>query len=252
MLPEEQVTSPGLVETPPGKTRNPFWTYMDLLLVIGLLFAAIVLIFALVGVAAVFYPRLGSDNTLIVLPVQLLLYLFVYLIFRLLFLLRYDRPALHSLGWVPSSFRLSWAVGGGIVLAFAVAALAAVLKTPKVESPIESLLKSPVLLTCFGIMAVTLAPFFEELFFRGFIQPLLSRTFGFWAGIVLTAILFGSLHAPEYQFAWQYAVAVSIVGLVLGWVRARAQSIIPSTVMHGAYNSVFVVLLLVTRFHPKS
>ena len=78
---------------------------MDLLLVIGLLFAAIVLIFALVGVAAVFYPRLGSDNTLIVLPVQLLLYLFVYLIFRLLFLLRYDRPALHSLGWVPSSFR---------------------------------------------------------------------------------------------------------------------------------------------------
>ena len=91
---------------------------------------------------------------------------------------------------------MSWAVGGGIVLAFAVAALAAVLKTPKVESPIESLLKSPVLLTCFGIMAVTLAPFFEELFFRGFIQPLLSRTFGFVGG-----------HRIDCNSLWQSARA---------------------------------------------
>jgi membrane protease YdiL (CAAX protease family) len=102
----------------------------------------------------------------------------------------------------------------------------------------------------FGVMAVTLAPFFEELVFRGFLQPLLTRSLGSIAGVVITGAVFGSLHAPEYSFAWQYAVAVSLVGMVLGWVRVRSQSIIPCTVMHGAYNSVFVVALVVSKFHP--
>jgi hypothetical protein len=99
-------------------------------------------------------------------------------------------------------------------------------------------------------MAVTIAPLFEELFFRGFIQPLLSRTFGVAAGVVLTAALFGGLHAPEYSWAWQYALAVSIAGAVFGWVRARTQSIIPSTIMHGSYNLVFIVGLLLMKYGP--
>ena len=256
MLPEErlneQIKDPATaaeIAENAVPVRDPFWTYSDLLFVIGLLIGSVVATVGLAGLSTVLFPQLAGDPTLLVLPVQLLLYLFVYIIFRLLFTLRYGRPALPSLGWVPSRFRLSWAVGGGIALAFVVAVLAAALKTPKVDSPIEAMMKSPILLTLFSIMAITLAPFFEELVFRGFLQPLLTRTFGIWAGIALTAILFGGLHAPEYQFAWQYAAAVSVVGAVLGWVRVRAQSIIPSTVMHGAYNSVFVAALLVTKFH---
>ena len=252
MQPEEQLNNEvtaAVIDENAVPVRDPFWNYLDLLFVTGLLVAAIVLILLMVGFSALLFPQLKDDQTLLILPVQLLFYLFIYLIFRIVFTLRYGRPALPSLGWVPSRFRLSWAAGGGIALAFVVAVLAAAIKTPQVQSPIEALMKSPVLLTGFGIMAITLAPFFEELFFRGFLQPLLTRTFGIWAGIVVTAILFGSLHAPEYQFAWQYAVAVSLVGGVLGWVRVRAQSIIPSTVMHGAYNSVFVAALLVTKFH---
>lgn len=252
MQPDDPVfeQEPVLAETPPA--REPFWNYIDFLLVVGLLVASVVLILLVTGVTTMVFPKLGNDPTYLILPVQVALYLFVYLIFQALFTLRYQRSALPSLGWVPSNFRLSWAVGGGIVLAFVVAALASLLKTPKVESPIESLMKSPVLLTCFGVMAITLAPFFEELFFRGFLQPLLTRTFGNWKGIILTGVLFGSLHAPEYQFAWQYAVAVSIVGVALGWVRLRGQSIIPATVMHGAYNSVFVAALLISKLHPNS
>ena len=251
MLPEEEQAA--TLEVPqPAPLREPFWTYSDLFIVIGLLIASIFVILGLVSLSALIYPRLAEDQTLIVLPVQLILYLFVYVIFYAVFRLRYDRPALSSLGWVPSSFRLSWAVGAGIVLAFLVALLAAAVKTPKVQSPIESLMKSPILLSCFGIMAVTVAPFFEELFFRGFLQPLLTRSFGVWTGILATALLFGSLHAPEYQFAWQYAAAVSLVGVALGWVRMRARSIIPSTVMHGAYNAVFVIALLVSKVHSNS
>ena len=93
-------------------------------------------------------------------------------------------------------------------------------------------------------MAVVVAPFFEELFFRGFFQPLFSRTFGTIAGIVLTAVLFGSLHGLEYSWAWQYALFISLAGAVFGWLRARTGSIIPSTVMHGCFNAVSCRLAL--------
>jgi uncharacterized protein len=99
------------------------------------------------------------------------------------------------------------------------------------------------MLIFFGLIAIVFAPVFEELFFRGFVQPLLSRTLGTLAGIVITALLFGALHGFEYSWVWQYTVFISLVGIVLGFVRARTGSTIPSTVMHGFFNAVSVVAL---------
>src|SRR5581483_10141145 len=109
------------------------------------------------------------------------------------------------------------------------------LKTPKIALPFEKLTNTPASLTFFAIVAIVLAPFFEELFFRGFVQPLLSRTFGTVAGILITAGLFGTLHGFEYSWVWQYAVFISLAGAVFGWLRARTNSIVPSTVMHGCF-----------------
>jgi membrane protease YdiL (CAAX protease family) len=92
-------------------------------------------------------------------------------------------------------------------------------------------------------MALTFAPFFEELLFRGFLQPLFSRSLGVAGGIALTALLFGALHGPEYNFHWQYVAAISLVGAALGAVRYRTGSIITSSVMHACYNLVAVIAL---------
>jgi membrane protease YdiL (CAAX protease family) len=227
--------------------RVPFWDYLDLALVIGLLVTSIFFILLVIGGFALVYPKLKTDQGSLLLPMQFVLYAFVYLSFRLVFGLKYGKPVFASLGWCRSKFNLAVAAVGGVLLAFLVSALAYLVHTPQVPSPVESLMGSPVLLALFGIMAVTVAPLFEELFFRGFIQPLLSRTFGVVAGILMTAIVFGALHAPEYSLAWQYALAVSIVGAVLGWVRSASNSIIPSTVMHGSYNAVFVIALAVSK-----
>jgi membrane protease YdiL (CAAX protease family) len=226
---------------PHASAREPFWGYADLALVLGLSFASIIIIVLGVFLATLFYPKLKSDPAPLLLPTQLALYGFVYLSFLIVLGARYHQPVFQALGWRRTNVNLWIAGGGGIVLAFAVSGLAALLHTPKVPSPIDELVNSPISLVIFGIMAVTIAPLFEELFFRGFIQPLLSRTFGVVAGILITAVFFGSLHAPEYSWAWQYALAVAVVGVVLGWVRAWSNSIIPSTVMHGCYNAAFVV-----------
>jgi membrane protease YdiL (CAAX protease family) len=245
---------PAPIEDPvpeaPVPEKKPFWGYLDLMLVLGLVLAFVAVI--LLGAAGLVFavPSLRQDQAPLLLPTQIALYAAVYVSFRVVLGLRHGKPVLTSLGWCPARFNLLLVGLGGVLLAFVVSALAALVHTPKVPSPVESLMGSPILLSLFGLMAVTLAPFFEELVFRGFLQPLLTRSLGMIAGIVITAAVFGSLHAPEYSFAWQYAVAVSLVGVVLGWVRVRSNSIIPCTVMHGAYNSVFVVALIFTKFHP--
>lgn len=230
--------------------RRPFWGYVDLFLVAGLLVASVSVIL-LVAAGFVFaFPALRKNQSPLLLPTQIAVYAAVYLSLRIVLGLRYGKPVLSSLGWCAARFNLLFVGLGGVVLAFVVSGLAALIHTPKVPSPVESLMDSPVLLSLFGIMAVTLAPFFEELLFRGFLQPVLTRSMGVIAGVVLTAALFGSLHAPEYSFAWQYAVAVSLVGVALGWLRVRSNSIIPCTVLHGAYNSVFVIALVVSKLTP--
>ncbi len=233
---------------PPLPPREPFWDYVDLALVIGYLFLSLLLIGGGVLVSFAFYPKLRTDPTPLLWPTQLALYVFVYLTFRVVLTMRHKKPVLASLGWRSANFNPVIAAIGGGLLAFAVSAVASVLHTPKVPSPIDKLTDSPLSLALFGVLAVTIAPFFEELFFRGFLQPLLSRSFGVVAGVLLTAFLFGALHAPEYAWAWQYVVAVSLAGAVFGWIRARTNSIIPSTIMHGCYNAVFIIALAISKY----
>jgi|SRR5579875_2571104 len=246
-MPPEQAEilppEPSLVPTP--VEREPFWGYTDLALIIGLLVASIVLMLIVVGFISAYKPSLRNDPTPLILPTQFALYGLIYVCFAVVFGMRYGRPVFSSLGWRRSKFNLAIAAIGGVLLALAVAGIAALLHTPKVDSPIDRLTKDPVSLAIFAVMAVSIAPLFEELLFRGFLQPLLSRTFGVIAGVLLTSVLFGALHGPEYSWAWQYVVAVSLAGAVFGWVRASSNSIIPSTVMHGCYNGLFVAALVI-------
>ena len=135
----------------------------------------------------------------------------------------------------------------GLPLALLVNGVAKLLRTPQIQTPFDDLAKSPIMLAMVGVIAVLIAPLFEEMFFRGFLQPLLSRTLGVAAGIALTALLFGGLHAFQYSFVWQYVFAVSLVGVALGVLRSRTNSIIPTTVLHGCYNAIFIVALAVQK-----
>lgn len=84
---------------------------------------------------------------------------------------------------------------------------------------------------------VFVAPLTEELLFRGAIQPALERAWGRLFAVVATAVLFAAYHVAP--FALLYA---GVAGLVLGLLRARTGSLLPSFVMHAGFNGVGVLV----------
>lgn len=251
--PYAAVPAAPVVLEPPARLparREPFWNYFDLLLMLGFVCAGLLGIVVIGAVFTSISPALRSDPMPLVLPLQLVFYAVIYAGFAVIFRLRYGMPVLPSLAWRRTSFHPLFAALAGLILALGLAFGASLLHTPQVPSPIEKLVNSPFSLLLFAVTAVVIAPFFEELLFRGFVQPLLSRTFGMVAGVLITAAFFGALHAPEYSWAWQYALVVSLAGVVFGWVRARTGSIVPGVVMHGFYNLAFVIGYFVST-HEK-
>jgi hypothetical protein len=236
------------VEEAPKPQREPFWGYVDLFMVLGLILFGIAGITVITGLIVGADPNLRSDLSPLVLPTTVAAYVVVYLALKLVLGSRYGQPVFRSLGWRRTRFSLTISAGGGALLGLSLSLLGTALHTPKVKSPFENLGSTPLSFALLASMAIVLAPVFEELFFRGFLQPLFSRTLGTAAGILITATLFGGLHAPEYSWAWQYAFCVSLAGVVFGYVRYRTNSIIPCTVMHGCFNALSVVALAVEKW----
>jgi membrane protease YdiL (CAAX protease family) len=249
--PPEQVEPVLQAESIRVVVREPFWGYLDLLFVLLLVALGSLFIIVTVGLLVHGDVERLADSPQLVWPTSLALYVVVYLALRLVLGARYGAPVFASLGWRRTSFSLPLAAIGGVVLAFALSGLAYLIHTPKVKTPFDKLADTPFSLLLLGITAVGIAPLFEELFFRGFMQPLLSRTLGVPAGVLVTALFFGSLHASEYMQVWQYVAAVSVVGIVLGSLRAWTNSIIPGIVMHGCFNAVSVMALAFSKYPHK-
>lgn len=78
-----------------------------------------------------------------------------------------------------------------------------------------------------------LAPIGEEAFFRGYMQPRLVDRWGPIVGILLTSLLFGLIHFESFHMAYAF-----FVGLVLGVLAHRAQSLWPAVCGHVALNTL--------------
>lgn len=91
------------------------------------------------------------------------------------------------------------------------------------------------------IAAVLLAPFGEELIFRGVIfyyakkmvADLENRKMAFWIANIVQALAFGILHLNVVQSTYAF-----IIGLVLGYLAHRYQSIVPTILAHMLINGI--------------
>ena len=81
----------------------------------------------------------------------------------------------------------------------------------------------------------------EELFFRGFLQNLLSRTLRSWvAGQALVSVLFGLFHILHAPFPnWRYVALASVAGWFYGSAYRNSGSLMASSLVHAAVDTVW-------------
>ena len=87
-------------------------------------------------------------------------------------------------------------------------------------------------------LAAVVAPFFEELIFRAFLQPLLVQNLGDRGGILVTSALFGLLHGTSAF------LPIFGLSLVLCSVMQRTQSLIAVWLIHALHNSLMLAFVL--------
>jgi len=101
------------------------------------------------------------------------------------------------------------------------------------------------------LVAVVLAPFGEELFFRGFAQTAWMLDIGPRSALLRAALFFAIVHAlnvsaGDFSEGARLAIAVAAaripVALALGWVFSRTGSIASSLGLHAAFNGVTLIL----------
>ena len=83
------------------------------------------------------------------------------------------------------------------------------------------------------VTVCVLAPFLEEMLFRGIILRSFLRQYARQKAFLYSAMLFGLAHLNIYQFAIGF-----LGGLVLAWLYERTRSLWPCILLHGAYNSL--------------
>jgi hypothetical protein len=222
------------VPPPTPHSPPPFWDYVDLGLFISLCFPSllisILLLRALSGVIPYGKPFQG-------LLAQFIWYALAFGSLYALLRLRYRQPFWRSLGWkmLPFSTTAMCFIAGPF-LAVTIGYLGYMLRTPEISLPFQQMLDNRPTVLLFSIFVVILGPLCEELAFRGFLLPLFVRSLGAAAGIIVTGLLFGCLHAPEYSWSWRHVLLVSLAGCVFGWVRHQTGSTAAATYMHSTYN----------------
>ncbi len=91
------------------------------------------------------------------------------------------------------------------------------------------------------VLAVFIAPFVEELIFRGFVFNALLRYLPVGIAMAISGIIFGLAHFDKTAF-----FPLACAGVVLAVVYYRTGSLVSSMLTHGTFNAANVALVLIT------
>ncbi len=179
----------------------------------------------------------------VLLPAQLAAYLMVLGVFWRLFQHHHRIGFFQALSW---RWPLRWPLflAGGVLLALAARVSAHFLPTPP-ELPIDKMMRNSADAWMMSAFGVFIAPFAEEVLFRGLLFPALTRRAGLLVSLVATSVLFGVVHGQQLAGAWIQIACIIVVGTVLTVVRWRFRSLASSTLVHVGYNGALFVTLFV-------
>ena len=161
----------------------------------------------------------------------------------------------RTVGWrpletkvVPKPVAYALLVAGGLFLSMFVQFSSGFFR-PKGKLPIETFFQDRGSALLLMLVSVLLAPVIEETIFRGFIYPVIARSWGIAASVAVTGTLFGLLHAAQLWGGWTQIGLLVVVGLIFTYVRAATKTVFASYLLHLSYNSfLFMVFLVSTHW----
>ncbi|PPF27609.1 CPBP family intramembrane metalloprotease domain-containing protein [Rathayibacter tritici] len=98
-----------------------------------------------------------------------------------------------------------------------------------------------------GTAVNSVLAFGEEVGWRGWLLPALLPL-GTWPALIMTGVLWGAWHAPIILLGYNFGeanlvgvglmiVATTLIGVLVGWLRIRSESLWPAVFAHGALNA---------------
>jgi hypothetical protein len=100
--------------------------------------------------------------------------------------------------------------------------------------------RDSVALLIFFLTACVAAPVFEEIIFRGFLLPSLTRYMPVWGAILASSLLFAIAHLSLSE-----VLPLLALGMVLGVVYTRSRNLLASMLLHGLWNAGTLLSLFV-------
>ena len=96
--------------------------------------------------------------------------------------------------------------------------------------------RDPLALGLFLFTAAVAAPVFEEILFRGFLLPSLTRYLPIWGAIGLSSLIFSVAHLSVSE-----VLPLTVLGAILGFVYVRSQNLLAAILLHSTWNSATMI-----------
>jgi membrane protease YdiL (CAAX protease family) len=248
---------PPIFQQYPEDLRAP-WGWLDLLLLVAVaLLGTFVISIVLVGIFAAFgmtptsLQNSSNNKSLFLIVNQAILSLGLLAYLAVQISVRFQSPFWRTIGWrplhtgtIPRRIVYLSLVLGGFSISLLVQLASAALQT-KAKLPIQEYFQDPRSALLLMLMSILLAPLVEETIFRGYLYPVLARSFGISAGVVITGTLFGLLHAPQLWGGWGQISLLIGVGIIFTAARAISRTVVASYILHVSYNSFLFIAFLV-------
>ncbi|XP_010662640.1 uncharacterized protein LOC100254162 isoform X2 [Vitis vinifera] len=113
--------------------------------------------------------------------------------------------------------------------------------TPVTGSSVQQSIvaRDPLAMALYAVFLSVCAPIWEEIFFRGFLLPSLTRYMPVWCSILVSSVAFASAHLNL-----QTMLPFIFLGMLIGAVFARSRNLLASMLLHSLWNAfVFVDLM---------
>jgi uncharacterized protein len=135
-----------------------------------------------------------------------------------------------------------WTIPTALAVVYVVSVVHDALVHPRQQDIVGEFPHTSVGIVLFVLLAVVIAPLFEEIFFRGFLFRAFASSWGWVPGAIISAAVFGIAHAQLDVF-----VPLFTLGLMLAWVYQRTGSLWTNISMHALFNAISVLAWALTR-----